>query len=213
MITIWYSVVLGIVLCVSSAGTLAQEQDYEAFVKVLAAGDPDVEALAKHRLTVQNVRQMFAVDRELLELMKMVPALETRIAELHRRFDPQGRAGSAAVDVDAKVYEAIPEIAQILQRQKMSGREYWLTKMQAVVAAMWDEALTPEAPRSTRARAAEGASWRGPIDSLGHPPAARASDPASTPAARAQTARPTHAGCGRGERHRQVSAPPPPATR
>ena len=57
MITIWHSVVLGIVLCVSSAGTLAQEQDYEAFVKVLAAGDPDVEALAKHRLTVQNVRQ------------------------------------------------------------------------------------------------------------------------------------------------------------
>ena len=152
MITIWHSVVLGIVLCVSSAGTLAQDQDYEAFVKVLAAGDPDVEALAKHRLTVQNVRQMFAVDRELLELMKMVPDLETRIAELRRRFDPQGRAGSAAVDVDAKVYEAIPEIAQILQRRKMSGREYWLTKMQAVVAAMWDEALTPEVLQSDEGR-------------------------------------------------------------
>ena len=128
-ITILLSVVLGIVLCVSSAGTLAQEQDYEAFVKVLAAGDPYLEALAMHRLTVQNVRQMFAVDRELLELMKMVPDLETRISELRRRFDPQGRAGSAAVDVDAKVYEAIPEIAQILQRQKISGREYRLTKM------------------------------------------------------------------------------------
>jgi hypothetical protein len=145
VITIRHSVVLGIVLCVSSAGTLAQNQDYEALAKVLAAGDPNVEALAKHRLTVQNVRQMFAVDRELLELMNMVPDLETRIVELHRRFDPRGRAGSAAVDVDAKVYEAIPEIAQILQRQKMSGREYWLTKMQAVVAAMWDEVLTPEA--------------------------------------------------------------------
>jgi hypothetical protein len=152
VITIWHSVVLGIVLCVSSGGALAQDQDYEALVKVLAAGDPDVEALAKHRLTVQNVRQMFAVDRELLELMKMVPDLETRIAELHRRFDPQGRAGSAAVDVDAKVYEAIPEIAQILQRQRMSGREYWLTKMQAVVAAMWDEALTPEVLQSAEGR-------------------------------------------------------------
>jgi hypothetical protein len=33
---------------------------------------------------------------------------------IHRRFNPEGRSGSAAVDVDAKVYEAIPEIAQIL---------------------------------------------------------------------------------------------------
>ena len=145
MTTIWHSVVLGIVLCVSTAGTFAQTQDYEALVKVLAAGDPNVEALGLHRLTVQNVRQLFAVDRELLDLWKMVPDLETRVAELQRRFNPQGRTGSAALDVDAKVYEAIPEIAQILQRQKMSGREYWLTKMQATVAAIWDEALRPEA--------------------------------------------------------------------
>lgn len=155
MITIWHSVVLGVVLCVSSAGTLAQDQDkdYDALVKVLAAGDPNVEALGKHRLTVQNVRQLFAVDRELLELMKIVPDLETRIGELNRRFNPEGRSGSAAIDVDAKVYEAIPEIAQILQRQKMSGREYWLTKMQAVVAALWDEALTPEALQTDDGRA------------------------------------------------------------
>ena len=154
MITIWHSFVLGIVLCVSSAGTLAQDQDqdYEALAKVLAAGDPDAEVLAKHRLTVHNVRQMFAVDRDLLELMKMVPDLDTRVAELHRRFDPQGRAGSANVDVDAKVYEAIPEIAQILQRQKMSGREYWLTKMQAVIAAMWNDVLTPEALQTDEGR-------------------------------------------------------------
>jgi hypothetical protein len=145
VITIWHSVVLGIVLCVSSAGTLAQDQDYEALAKILAAGDPNVEALATHRLTVHNVRQMFAVDRELFELMKTVPGLATRVAELRRQFDPRGRAGSAAVDVYANVYETIPEIAQILQRQNISGREYWLTKMQAVVAAMWDEVLTPEA--------------------------------------------------------------------
>jgi len=140
-----YSVVVGIVLCVSGAGTLAQDQDYEVLAKVLAAGDPDAEALAKHRLAGRNVRQLFAVDRDLLELRKTAPDLETRVAELHRPFDPRGRAGSAAVDVNAKAYEGIPEIAQILRRHEMSGREYWLTKMQAVVAAIWDEALTPEA--------------------------------------------------------------------
>jgi len=54
------------VRCVSSAGTLAQDQvqDYEALAKVLAAGDPDVEVFAKHRLTVHNVRQMFAASTD-----------------------------------------------------------------------------------------------------------------------------------------------------
>jgi len=144
VITILHSVVLGIVLCISSAGTSGQDQDYEALVKVLTPGDPDSAAIARHRLTVTNVRQMFAVDRELLELKKTVPDLDTRVSELRRQFDPRGRAGSAAVELDAKVYEAIPEIAQILQRQKISGREYQLTRMAGFLAAMWDEALPDE---------------------------------------------------------------------
>ena len=141
MITILHSVVLGIVLCASGAGMPGQDKDYEALVKVLTIGDPDSAAIAMHRLTVTNVRQMFAVDRELLELKKTVPDLEARVSELRRQFDPQGRAGSAAVELDAKVYEAMPEIAQILQRQKISGREYQLTRMAGFLAAMWDEAL------------------------------------------------------------------------
>jgi hypothetical protein len=144
VITILHSVVLGIVLCVSSAGSLGQDKDYEALVKVLTVGDPDSAAIAMHRLTVTNVRQMFAVDRELLELKKTVPDLEARVSELRRQFDSQGRAGSVAVELDAKVYEAMPEIAQILQRQKISGREYQLTRMAGFLAAMWDEALPDE---------------------------------------------------------------------
>ena len=152
MTAIWHSVVFGIVLGVSSASTLAQDKDYDAMAKVLAAGDPHAEALAMHRLTVINVRQLFAVDRELLELRKTVPDLESRIAELESRLNPQGLSGSAAVDVDAKVYESVPEIAQVLQRQKMSGRAYWLTKMQAIVAALWAEALTPAALKTDEGR-------------------------------------------------------------
>jgi hypothetical protein len=144
VITILHSVVLGIVLCVSSAGSLGQDKDYEALVKVLTVGDPDSAAIAMHRLTVTNVRQMFAVDRELLELKKTVPDLEARVSELRRQFDSRGRAGSVAVELDAKVYEAMPEIAQILQRQKISGREYQLTRMAGFLAAMWDEALPDE---------------------------------------------------------------------
>jgi len=144
VITILHSVVLAIVFCVSSSGTLGQDKDYEALVKVLTIGDPDSAAIAMHRLTVTNVRQMFAVDRELLELRKTVPDLETRVSKLRRQFEPRGRAGSVAVELDAKVYEAMPEIAQILQRQKISGREFQLTRMAGFLAAMWDEAVPDE---------------------------------------------------------------------
>lgn len=144
MFTILQSVVLGIVFCASSAGALGQDKDYDALVKVLTLGDPDSAAIAMHRLTLTNVRQMFAVDRELLELKKTVPDLETRIAEQRRQFDPQPRTPSAAIELDAKVYEAIPEIAEILKRQKITGREYQLTRMAGFLAAMWDEALPDE---------------------------------------------------------------------
>ena len=40
---------------------------------------------------------------------------------------------------------------ELLTRNR-SGREYWLTKMQAVVAALWDEALTPEALQTDEGR-------------------------------------------------------------
>ena len=141
MITTLHSVVLGIGLCVASAGAVGQDKDYEALVKVITMGDPDSAALAMHRLTVTNVRQMFAVDHELLELRKTVPDLETRVSELRRQFDPQG---SGAVELDAKAYEAVPEIAQILQRQNISGREFQLTRMAGFFAAMWDEAVPDE---------------------------------------------------------------------
>ena len=62
---------------------LAQAKpDQKALAKFITLGNPDDEALADHRLTVENVRQMFAVERELLKLLKEVPDLETRIGEL-----------------------------------------------------------------------------------------------------------------------------------
>ena len=136
--------VLGMVLCVSGASAPGQDKDYEAVVKAITMGDPDSAAIALHRLTVTNVRRMFAVDRQLLELRKAEPDLDTRVSELRRQFDPRNRAGSAEVELDAKVYEAIPEIAQILRAQRISGREYQLTRLAAFLAAMWDEALPDE---------------------------------------------------------------------
>jgi hypothetical protein len=146
VITIRHSVVLGSVLCISVAGAPSQDnQNQEALVAMPAQGNPDSEAVAKHRLTVENVRQMFAVDRELFPLMKQVPDLQRRADELATRIDPQRRLGAMAVE--AKVYEAIPEIAEILRRHRISGREYTLTHLVAMVTAMADDTLTYEGLR------------------------------------------------------------------
>jgi hypothetical protein len=128
------------VLCLPITGTLAQDSIPGALVT-----NADEEALAKHRLTVQNVRKLFAVDRELRKVMQDVPDLDARAAELGMRIDPYRRAPSLVVE--AKVYEGIPEIAQILRSQHMSGREYALTKRVAVAAEMLDEALKDDVLR------------------------------------------------------------------
>jgi hypothetical protein len=142
--TIQYAVVLGNVFCLSIAGTPAQDnQTQEAPAAVLTQGSPDPEGIAKHRLTVENVRRMFAVDRELYPLMKESADLQRRIEEWGSRIDPERRLG--AVSVNAQVYEALPETAEILRRQRISGREYMLTRLVAMVTAMADDTLTYEA--------------------------------------------------------------------
>jgi hypothetical protein len=139
----------GIVLCTCVPSAIAQD-DAERMARVLTLGDPNAEALIKHRLTVENVRRMFAVDRELVALMTQSPDLEKPIEELGTRIDPQRRLGSLAVD--AKVYEGIPEIAQILRKYRMTGRDYVLTHVVAMVTAMTNDSLAGEAPRREGAR-------------------------------------------------------------
>ena len=141
MIAIQHSLVPGIVLCLSVAAPLVQEKQ-EALAKFISQGNPDGDAIRNHRLTVENVRKMFAVERDLLKLMKEVPDLETRVGELERRLDPGHLTGDVAVGV--KVYEGMPEIAQILQRHKISAREYLLTSRVATVADVMDATLTDE---------------------------------------------------------------------
>lgn len=85
VIGIPHSVVLGSVLCLSIAGTPAQDNP-DDIARILSQGHPDSKAIRKRRLTVANVRQLFAVDRELLRLWND-PDVERRAAELERRID------------------------------------------------------------------------------------------------------------------------------
>lgn len=138
MFTIRHCVLLAGLLCPSLTSTLPQDNIPGALVT-----NDDERAIAKHRLTVENVRRVFAVDRELLELMKRDPGVGTRTAELGSRVDPNHSAGSLAVET--KIFEGTPEIAQILQTQGISAREYILTKRVAIGAEMSDEALKSDA--------------------------------------------------------------------
>ncbi|HXW05341.1 MAG TPA: hypothetical protein VD833_08920 [Vicinamibacterales bacterium] len=99
-------------------------------------------AISKHRLTADNVRRMFAVERELLKLLKEIPDFEDRAAGI----DPP--KGNDDIDGWTRVYEAIPEMAHVLERQQISAREYLLTKLAAMSAEVMQEAfLADEASR------------------------------------------------------------------
>jgi hypothetical protein len=140
-------VLLLLVLCLPTSDAFAQN-DAERMAAVICAGDQECLARAKHRLTAEGLRTMFAVDRELVTLMKEVPDLEKRMDELARRIDPQRRLEQVAVS--AQVHDGIPEIAEILRRHKTNGREFVSTYVVAMVTAMTDDTLAYEAQRSGR---------------------------------------------------------------
>jgi len=140
MITIRHRIVLLCALCTSATPALAQDN----IPGVLVTNEYE-RAIATHRLTVDNVRTLFAVERERLAVMKHVPDLGTRAAELGVRIDPYGLENSLVREV--KVCEGLPEIAEILRRQHVSAREYVLTKQVALAAEISDEALANEATR------------------------------------------------------------------
>jgi len=137
------------VVGLSIAAAAFAQDDAERMATVICAGDPECQALAKHRLTADNLRTMFAVDRELITLMKEVPDLERHMEELARSLDPQRRLGK--VTLSAQVHERIPEIAEVFRRHKTSGREYMFTHAVAMVTAMTDVTLA-QGPERERQR-------------------------------------------------------------
>ena len=144
MIYIWRSAVLASLLCLSPTGAFAQTEA-ERMAKVITLGDPQAEALARHRLTGDSLRRMFAADRELDKLWLEVPDIARRATELASRIDPERRLGD--IELNARVHEGIPEMARILRAHKISGREYSLTYIVAMVTAMADDTFTDEALR------------------------------------------------------------------
>lgn len=126
------------VLCLPTPAAVAQD-DAERMVEVLCLDDPECLARAKYRLTADNLRRMFAVDRELFTLMKEAPELKGRMDELGTRLDPQRRLRDDALT--AQVLEGIPEIAQILRTHRISGREFLMTYSVAMVTAMADDSF------------------------------------------------------------------------
>jgi len=132
----------------SISSTAFAQDDAQRMAKVLCAGDRECEALAAYRLTGDNLRKMFAVDRELITLMKQSSDVERRMDELARSIDPQRRM--AKLTLSAQVHEGIPEIAEVFRRHKITGRDYMFTQAVAMVTAMADVTLTQETQREGR---------------------------------------------------------------
>ena len=109
--------------------------------EVLCVGDQECLALSKHRLTAERLRQMFAVDREVLSLMKADPDLERRMSDLAQRIDPERKLGTFTRS--AQVHEEIPEIAQVLRKHQISGRDYMFTYA-VVVSTLMLDAMEPQ---------------------------------------------------------------------
>jgi hypothetical protein len=137
MFTVRHGAVLFTVFALSVTGSSAQDNIPGALVTNYSEA-----AVAKHRLTVENVRKLFAVERELLQAMQNIPDLDTRVTQFGTQIDPHRRMNS--IELEIKVGEGIPEIAQILQRHRMTAREYVLTKQVATAAATSDEAQQGE---------------------------------------------------------------------
>lgn len=146
-----YTAVVVSVFCLSTAAAFAQE-DAERMAEVLCVGDPECLALARHRLTTDNLRKMFAVDRELFALEKSAPEVEARMHDVEKSLDPQGRMGKTARA--ARALEATPETARILRTHQISGHQFLMTRSVAMVTAMYNESpLTDEVLRSDKGSA------------------------------------------------------------
>ena len=133
------------VLCVPTT-TFAQNEAGR-MAEVICLDDQECLALARYRLTAETLRRMFAADRELMPLMKDLE-FDTRMGEVAQSIDPQGRLGT--VTRSAQVYERMPEIAQVLRRHQISGRDYAFTHAVAMTTAAWSDSLTYEIQRRER---------------------------------------------------------------
>ena len=90
-----------------------------AATPALAQTAADQDVILKHRLTLDNVKKVFAVDKDLLTLATTNPAL----AEKAAKQKPTG------LDDSAKLLESIPEVAAVLKSHGISGRDYVLTML------------------------------------------------------------------------------------
>ena len=136
------AVIIG-VLCLPPPASA--QDDAARMAEVICAGDTECLALAKYQLTAETLRKMFAADRDLFALMKDNPDLDRRVSELAQGIDPQRKMGT--ISLSAQVYERIPEIAGILRRHQLSGREYTFTHAVAMITAMAEDSFGRAAQR------------------------------------------------------------------
>ena len=109
-------------------------------VSLAAARQDDNAAIMNHRLTMALVKQVVAVDRDLVAALEKDPALQQRVAGQN----PVG------LEASVKVLEGVPEAAAILKKHGITGRDYLLTQIAfattAFTADMLEQKKLPSVP-------------------------------------------------------------------
>ena len=91
-----------------------------------AQSEADTQALLSHRLTLDNVNKVFAVDKDLLAIAKTNPELVKKASEVR----PTG------LDEAAKTMASFPEVAAVLKTHGLTSRDYLLTMITLTTTAM-----------------------------------------------------------------------------
>jgi hypothetical protein len=76
----------------------------------------DQEALMQHVLTMANVKKVFAIDRDLLQLANGNPAIAQKAAQLK----------PTSLDAAASAMNDVPEVAALLKKHGFTARDYLL---------------------------------------------------------------------------------------
>jgi hypothetical protein len=105
---------------------------FSAAVPAAQAPQPDDNAaIMNHRLTLSLVKQVVAVDRDLVAVLEKDPTLQQRVAGQN----PVG------LDASVKMLEGVPEAAAILKKHSITARDYLLTQIAFAATAFTAEML------------------------------------------------------------------------
>ena len=110
---------------------------FSATPALVAQNPADMQTIANHRLTMESVKKVFAVDRGILKMVTANPELAKKAVDLK----PTMR-----LDEAIKVIAGVPEATALLKAHNISAREYVLTMLGMLSTSMMHDFMGGKSP-------------------------------------------------------------------